>query len=432
MATRATRCDDSADEDHAMSSGHLTLPACILGLWAGALACPGPALGVPRSEPARASDPGEPEFTVPCLGAPRPPAPPGQPATAGDCAEGAHAAGGFDARLGPRVGTAGGVLGTLDGLHLDYRTGRGTVVNGLVGYPGLLADDGPAPGGPTLGLSLETGEPAAGWGAGAYLIHQPDAAGTGSQVLGSAVGVLGQGRALVAADYDPAARSWAALTLAGAWKPFPGTALSASYDLHRGPVQQRRGAYLKRVAGATAGWRRRLPADRIDHFATRPAARVTTLGLGLSQTLSEGVTLTSDLLRLEVSGVGGTAACAAEHFYHLDLTGKELLGAGDTHRLGLRARATRAERAVSVTLAGDYPVRPAWRVRPRLRAGYRRGPAEAAAHWRAAPAVGVEYRWDPRRALRVEAGGEWNLDPVAAADDAASSYFLKLAYRAAF
>jgi hypothetical protein len=342
---------------------------------------------------------------------------------------------GFNARFGHRLGAASGVLGSLDGLQVDYRLAGGALVNGIIGYPDLFTGDGPAWSNPVLGLSYETETFGGAWQASAYVVDEAESEDPGSGIVGAAVRHPGVRSAVFgSAEFDPSIGALSALTVSGVWRPASATTFSATCDVRGSRVHERQAHYLKQTMESIAGWRWRIPQERIDLFTRDPSTRVTTLGIGLSQALSERLELTSDLLRLAVARERRDTEpeSSAEYFHRAKLTGKDLLFAGDTNSIALRTDVTRSARSVAMSLDGDYPLTSSLRVSPSLQAGYRREGSETAAEWHTKPSVKMEFRWNPVQALHMEAGGEWSM--AAAPDQTLSdaSYFLKLDYKAYF
>ncbi len=325
------------------------------------------------------------------------------------------------------------ILGDFDGVRVDYRLSGGMRLNGVAGYPVLSANDKFNASRQVYGVSANTALFVPNWDLSSYLLEQQDTAGA-QRNAGGALRYLRPKRSLLLLfDYDLANSSFEAFTAAGAFKLPRNTTLSATVDVRSRPLSKRQRRYVQQTMATTGGWSWNLPMDRISHY-TREQAEVTTYAVGLSHRFSRHLQLTGSAAVLDVAGAAdaGGEPAPSEYFYHLRLSGSDLMFSGNNNVLDLSHRVTETTRTSTATLDTRYTINRRWKVSPRLRTDYRDNFIDRSVQWSATPSVKMEYRWRDRYGLRIEAGGEWvnrELYDEASSD---SSYFVKLGYKANF
>ena len=120
--------------------------------------------------------------------------------------------------------------------------------------------------------------------------------------------------------------------------------MSATFDVRNSPLRKQQQKYLQQTMNSSDGWYWILPDKRIKHFIKNRANEVSTLALGLSHNFSQRIKLSGDVAMMDVSSAAtsgkSTAAAArlSEYFYHLKLSGTDMMVAGDKNVLDLRHR----------------------------------------------------------------------------------------------
>lgn len=341
----------------------------------------------------------------------------------------------FSLRFGQRLGTTGGdILGEFDGVRVDYRLGGGLTLNGVAGYPVLSDKDKFNDTRQVLGISANTRKFARAWDLNSYLVEQQSNGKATSRTVGGALRYLRRKRSLLLfVDYDVAEHSLGAFTTSGAWKLPYSTTISATVDVRNNPIHKRQKSYLQRSMKATDGWSWILPSERIRYLTTRRSDEVTTLAFGLTHAFSRRLAMSGSVAMLDAADSADNASDpSSEYFYHLKLSGKDLLFAGDRNMLDLSHRVTDASRVSSAAIDTRYTINRRWNVSPRLRTDYRDNVLDRSVQWVTSPSVRMEYQWRQDYGFRIEAGGEWRTRELVDENSSESSYFVTLGYKAKF
>jgi hypothetical protein len=339
--------------------------------------------------------------------------------------------------LGRRVGAGGDILGEFDGVRVDYRPGDGLNLKGIAGYPVVAAGDQFNTTRQVFGISAATKPFARAWDLNSYLIGQQVNGQAGGRSMGGALRYLQPGRSLlVYLDYDAAEHSLGTLMASGAWKlPFK-TTINATLDRRNRPLTGRQQKYLQQSMKVTEGWNWILPSDRLAHHTGDGSGEVSTLAVGLSHALSQRIKLSSDFAVLDTMNDtivdAATTDRSSEYFYHLKLTGKDLVIPGDSSKFDLRHNVTETGRTTTAAIDTKYAINRFWNVMPKLRADYTSPLLENSPQWVASPAVKMEYRRNELFGFQIEAGGKWSTGADSTADDSGSSYFMNMKYQAKF
>jgi len=345
----------------------------------------------------------------------------------------------FSARFGRGFATRSGVMGRFDGLLVDYRLSSGVTLNGVAGRPVKAGKTEADPDKQVFGFSATTAKFANAWDLNSYIVQQQHNGSTESRVVGGALRYLRPKRSLlVSLDYDMTEHSLSTFMVSGAWKLRPATTFSATYDVRESYLHTPQEGYLQQTMAATEGWKWALPMDRIKQLAGKRSTEVSTLGVGLSHTLSQRVKLSGDVAILDVwrdAAAGdpdSRADQSSEFFYRIKLTGKDLVLRGDTSTLDLRHSVTESSRTSSASFDTRYALNRLWQIRPRVRTDYRDNETDKSVQWVTSPALKMEYRWREQYGIDIEAGGEWSARSLPSEDQLRSSYFLTLGYKANF
>jgi hypothetical protein len=243
---------------------------------------------------------------------------------------------------------------------------------------------------------------------------------------------------LVFLDYDAFGKSLGSFMTSGAWKLPYRTTLSATLDIRNNPIRKQQQKYLRQTMASSDGWYWILPDKRIKHFTKNRSHEVATLALGLSHAISQRIRLRGDVAIMDVSSAAtadnstASAARLSEYFYHLKLSGTDLMFAGDKNILDLRHRVSDSSRTSSASIDSKYAINRFWKISPRLRADYRNNTPENSVQWVTSPSLKMEYRWRKQHGLDIQAGGKWSAKENPDGYQTRSSYFMSLGYKAKF
>ena len=342
-------------------------------------------------------------------------------------------------QFGSRIGARSSMLGEIDGIQVDYRLMGGLTLNGVAGYPVLSSKDKFNATRQMFGINAVTGKFAQAWDMNSYLIEQQDNGQVSSRSVGGAVRYLQPRRSLlVFLDYDVYGKSLGSFMTSGAWKLPYRTTLSATLDIRNSPIRKQQQKYLQQTMAGNDGWAWILPDKRIKHFTKNRSNEVATLALGLSHDFSQRLKLSGDVAMMDVSdtttaGASTTAVSRlSEYFYHLKLSGTDVMIAGDKNILDLRHRVSDASSISSASIDTKYAINRFWNISPRLRADYRNDTPENSVQWITAPSLKMEYRWREQYGVDIQAGGEWSARESPDGYETRSSYFMSLGYKAKF
>jgi len=341
----------------------------------------------------------------------------------------------FRIQLGRRIGTRADILGEFDGVRVDYRLGDGLILNGIAGYPVLAAEDIFNPDRQVFGLSATADRPDHTWELNGYLYEQQANGQVSGRSMGGAIRHLKAGRSmLVYLDYDPDTSSVSTLLASGALKlPF-NTTLSATLDLQSRSIPGPQKQYLTHSMTVMDGWEWILPDDRLAHHIGNGASEVDMLAVDLSYALSRRIKLRGDVILLNVDNGSGAAARSglSEYYYHLKITGKDLMVPGDRSKLDLRRSVTDAGQTYTASFDTKHAVKRFWNFISQLRADYHTSADAGGSGWAASPKVKMEYRPSKQFGFHIEAGSNLSKGENVNVKDSRSSYFVSLGYQAKF
>jgi len=341
----------------------------------------------------------------------------------------------FSIQLGRQLGSRQDILGEFDGVRVNYRLGDALILNGIAGYPVLGAGDAFNTDRQRFGISATTDQLDRTWDFNSYLVEQQENGRVVGRSMGGAIRYLKPGRSMLAyLDYDPVSSSVGTLMASGAVKlPFR-TTVSATYDLQSRPIPGLQEKYLTQSMTVMDGWDWVLPDDRVAYHTSGGSSEVELLAVDLSYALSQRIKLRGDLVRLDITSeaIAATRTESSEYFYHLNLTGKDLIIPGDRNKLDLRRSVTEAGRTYTASLDNKYTIKQSWNLISRLRADYHSPVDDSSPRWAATPTVKMEYRPNKQFGFHIEAGGNVSNDENSAADDSRASYFVSLGYQVKF
>lgn len=343
----------------------------------------------------------------------------------------------LSSQLGLRLGAGSAILGEFDGVRVDYRPTGGLTLNGMAGFQVRSATEKFNPTRQVYGLSAATDLPAREWDLMSYLIGQQVNTTTYSTTLGGALRNRRPGQSLLLfLDYDLVNNSLGAVMASGTWKLFGSATVSATLDLRQRAPNSRQKNYLKNSMSTIENWHWILPEDRLKHHTAGGTGEVSTLAVGWSLPVSPRLRLSGDVALLdavqEPAADDAAAQESQEFFYHLKLTGKDLLLPGDSSRLELRHSTRDGARISTAAIDSRYTINRDWNITPVVRADYRSDTLDTTPRWVASPSVKMEYRLSKQHGIKIEAGGTWSTGVHGTTNDSHMPYHVSLGYKASF
>jgi hypothetical protein len=343
----------------------------------------------------------------------------------------------FSLQLGRRVRAASGILGQVDGLLVNYRLGNGLSVDGVAGYAAAGEDQPVNLDKQVFGISANATRIVPAWDLSGFFVETQKSGRTDNRTLGGVLRHLRPKRSVfLSLDYNTTESSLSTLMISGAWKVLTLTTLSATIDLSRHHAHRGSETFLRQTLTSTEGWKWALPIDRIRSLTANDSTEVASAGFGLTHNLSQHFDLNADTAILGL--MGPTASDQAnglrsrEYYYHLKLTAKDLVSAGDRSALAVRYSVTEASRSSSASLDTRYAINRMCNLSPRIQTDYRTDLKQNSEKWTTSPALKMEYSWRQDRGLEIEAGGKWSNQRLPAETRNDTSYFLTLNYQATF
>ena len=342
-------------------------------------------------------------------------------------------------QFGSRIGSHSGMLGELDGIRVDYRLTGGLTLNGVAGYPVLSSNDKFNVSKQMFGINAVTGKFARAWDMNSYIVEQQSNGQVTSRSVGTAVRYLQPKRSLlVFLDYDVFDQPRGSFMASGALKLPYKTTLSATIDIRNNTIRKEQLKYLQKTMADNDGWSWILPDSRIKHYTRRRDNEVATVAVGLSHNFSQRIRFSGDIAMMDVFSTSASDTPASdserlsEYFYHLKLSGKDLMSAGDKNTLDFHHRTTDASTTTSAAIDSKYAINRSWNISPRLRTDYRNNRPDNSIQWVTSPALKMEYRGRENFTVQFQAGGEWLASEKPEGNESSSSYFLKVGYKARF
>jgi hypothetical protein len=334
----------------------------------------------------------------------------------------------FSIQLGRRIGERSEILGEFDGARLDYRLGGGLKLNGIAGYEMLASGSELNLARQVYGVSAETEPSVRTWNLSSYLLQQQEYGQVIDWSAGGAIRHMQPGRSmLVYLDYDVTDEVLGTLMTSGAWQlPFS-TTISVTLDLHHRSIPLRQQNYLQHSMAVTEGWDWILPTERLMQHTESGTSQVSLLAGNLSHALSQRMKLSGAVVVLDAASDAHPfpTARSSEYFYHLKLTGKDLLIRGDRSKLDLRHVITNDGWTNTATLDTRFTIKRFWKLVSQLRADYSSTALESQSRWVASPKVAMEYRPNKQFGFQIEAGGNL-LNGENPAADTSPAYFVSL------
>jgi hypothetical protein len=322
--------------------------------------------------------------------------------------------GGFEASIGRRSKSSGGVLGRYDGGEATFRVGELCSVGAIAGLPIDSSSDGfggferyfggvNGEIGPLFGvLNVEL-----------FGIAQVAGSFVDRVAIGAEMRYFDSGRSLSAfLDYDVYYRSLNTAQVVATWQAAPTTYLTLFGDYRNAPALTTRNALQGQSVVDLDDLKTLFSREEIEQIARDRTARSANLSLSASQILTERHQLAFDVGTSHLSdtpasgGLDAIEGTGFELYYSAQFIANDVLTAGDVGVVGLRFFDGSNTDIVSGTLSARYPLTRDLRLTPRFRTDYRMqdGPDMVALQ----PSLRFDLSvWVLR--FDMEVGAEWDI-----------------------
>ncbi len=246
--------------------------------------------------------------------------------------------------VGRLPGNRAGVIGRMDGVRLSYELQPGWRLGSVAGFPvDPFLQSTPDTDRQLFGLSLETLELVEGVDVELFAIQQWAEGLTDRSAVGAELRYAAEGRFLAGLfDYDLHFGALNTAFLIGNLQLRPDTDLNVLLDWRRLPTLETRNALLGQPDDSLDDLRDRLGVGDLESLAEDRTARSRSASLGLTHRLNERFQVSGDLTLSDLSGTPASGGIEAfegtgrQLSSYLQVTGTELLLAGDVGTLGLR------------------------------------------------------------------------------------------------
>ena len=338
-------------------------------------------------------------------------------------------------RGGRQSGSAGGLLGTFDGLYAGYQLRPRVRLNANFGYPVDSTRDGPATDRSFYALSADFGTFAGGWDLSVYGVSQEYFGLTDRQAIGSELRYFRPGLTFLGlVDYDIHYQELNNLLLLGTIALPARWTMSVNLDHRKSPSLAARNAMIGQPVRSFDELFGIYSPGQIEQLARDRTAESDVYTLSLSRPLGERWQWSMDLSSVSLgptpaSGdVPVTPDPGTDFIASTQALGYGFFGRGDVTSLGLQYQSGDTTDLKSLGLNAQFPVGRAWRIGPRLRVDQRDFHADGSQQWLYAPALRTELRRQ-RLSLEFEGGAEFAQRTLGDASEDTTRYYLSLGYR---
>ena len=246
-------------------------------------------------------------------------------------------------RAGRQSGSAGGLLGTFDGIYGGYQVRPRFRLNAYYGYPVESTRDGPNTDRKFYGLSADFGTFANAWDFSVYAISQEYFGVTDRQAVGTEVRYFKPGITFVGlVDYDIHYQDLNNVLLLGTFELPARWTLNANLDHRKSPGLTTRNAMIGQPVTSFDQLFGLFSPSEIEQLARDRTAESDTYTLSLSRPLGERWHWSTDVASMTIGstpasgGVPATAATGTDLSVATQLLGFGLFGHGDVSTLGFQ------------------------------------------------------------------------------------------------
>ena len=338
-------------------------------------------------------------------------------------------------RGGRQAGSAGGLLGTFDGLYAGYQLSPRLRLNAHCGYPVESTRDGPETDRTFYALSADLGTFAGGWDLSLYAVSQDYFGLTDRQAIGSELRYFRPGLTFVGlVDYDVYYQDLNDVLLLGTIALPARWTMSVNLDHRKSPSLAVRNALIGQPVTSFDELFGLYTDAEIEQLARDRTAQSDVYTLSLSRPIGERWQWSADLTGMSVGatpasgGVVETPDSGMDFVVSTQALGYGLFGRGDVSSLGLQYQAGDTADTLSLGLNAQFPLGRVWRIGPRLRVDQREFHVDGSEQWLYAPGLRSELRWQ-HLSLEFEGGAELGERTLDAASEETTRYYLSLGYR---
>jgi tetratricopeptide (TPR) repeat protein len=338
-------------------------------------------------------------------------------------------------RGGRQSGSAGGLIGTYDGLYAGYQLLPRLRLNAQFGYPVESTRSGPTTDRSFYALSADIGTFAGAWDLSVYAVSQEYFGMTDRQAIGSELRYFRPGLSFVGLlDYDINYQDLNDVLLLGTIALPARWTMSVNLDHRKSPSLAARNALIGQPLTSFDQLFGLFSRAEIEQLAQDRTAESDVYTLSLSRPVGERWQWSMDLTSMSLSatpasgGVAETPASGTEFAVSTQALGYGLLGRGDVSSLGLQYQSGDTTDAISLGLNTQFPIGQVWRLGPRLRVDQREFHVDGSNQLLYAPSLRTELRWQ-HLSVEFEGGAEFGQRSLGSASEDTTRYYLSLGYR---
>jgi hypothetical protein len=338
-------------------------------------------------------------------------------------------------RGGRQSGSAGGLLGTFDGLYAGYQLLPRLRLNAQFGYPVESTRDGPTTDRRFYALSADLGTFAEAWDMSVYAVSQDYFGLTDRQAIGSEVRYFRPGLTFVGlVDYDLYFQDLNDVLLLGTVALPARWSMSINLDHRKSPSLAARNALIGQPVTSFDELFGLYSPDEIEQLARDRTAQSDVYTVSLSRPLGERWQWSMDLTGMSLGetpasgGVAETPESGMDFVVSTQALGYGLFGRGDVSSLGLQYQTGDTTDTLSLGLNAQFPLGRLWRVGPRLRVDQREFHVDGSEQLLFSPSLRTELRWE-HLSLEFEGGAELGERTLDDSSEDTTRYYLSLGYR---
>ncbi len=338
-------------------------------------------------------------------------------------------------RGGRQSGSAGGLLGTYDGLYAGYQLLPRLRINAQFGYPVESTREGPQTDRRFYALSADLGTFADAWDLSVYAVSQSYFGLTDRQALGTELRYYRPGLTFVGlVDYDLHYQDLNDVLLLGTIALPARWTLSLNLDHRSSPSLSLRNAMIGQPVVRFDELFGLFPVAELDQLAADRTAWSDVYTLSLARPVGERWQWTIDLSTMslgatpESGGVAATPGSGPDLVVSTQALGYGLFGRGDVSSLGLQVQDGDTISTLSLGINTQIPLGAAWRLGPRLRVDQREYHVDGSTQMLYSPGLRTEFRL-AHFSLEFEGGAEFGERSFGGPSENSTRYYLSLGYR---
>ena len=338
-------------------------------------------------------------------------------------------------RAGRQSGSAGGLLGTFDGVYAGYQVRPRFRLNANFGYPVESTRDGPNTDRQFYGLSADFGTFANAWDFSVYAVSQDYFGATDRQAIGTEVRYFTPGITMVGLlDYDIHYQDLNNVLLLGTFALPARWTVSFNLDHRKSPSLTTRNAMIGQPVTSFDELFGLFTTDEIEQLARDRTADSDAITLSASRPLGERWQWSIDAAAMTLGGTPASGGVAATPDSGTDvavatqLLGFGLFGRGDVSTLGLQYQTGSTMETMSLGLSSQFPIGERWRLQPRLRVDRRTFDADGSTQTTYVPTLRTELRVK-RFTMELEGGAEIGSRDMGQTTEDTTRYYFSLGYR---